>query len=97
MFANKIRSYIIYLDGKKIGHINDGKTEVIPIQPGTHELYLKIDWAYSPKIKFTIAENQTKYFECATSATAWKAAIPLYAFYAITFGRKKYLTLKEVG
>ncbi len=56
---NKAREIGIYIDGEKVGTINDGETQDYAIENGEHEVYAKIDWCRSQKIKLNIAENET--------------------------------------
>lgn len=57
---NKARAIGIYIDGEKVGTINDGETQEYEIEFGKHEIYAKIDWCRSPKIELNITENETK-------------------------------------
>ena len=57
---NKARAIGIYIDEKKVGTINDGETQEYEIENGTHEIFAKIDWCRSKKIKLNITENETK-------------------------------------
>lgn len=53
-YVNLAREYGIYVDNKKIGTIRNGQTENFEIEPGTHTIYAKIDWCYSPARSFTL-------------------------------------------
>ncbi|MFS4418810.1 hypothetical protein [Maribacter sp. 2307ULW6-5] len=57
---NKAREIGIYIDGEKVGTINDGETQEYEVENGKHEIFAKIDWCRSPKIELNIAENETK-------------------------------------
>jgi len=57
---NKARAIGIYIDGKKVGTINDGETQEYQVDNGKHEIFMKIDWCRSPKINLDITENETK-------------------------------------
>ncbi|PIB25538.1 hypothetical protein [Maribacter sp. 4G9] len=57
---NKARAIGIYIDGEKVGTINDGETQEYEVENGKHEIFAKIDWCRSPKIELNIAENETK-------------------------------------
>ena len=92
-YADKIRAYHLILDGKKIKKIGNGETVDLVVQPGNHELFLKIDWCRSNKIAFSISEGQTKTFNCGPSLTGINL---LFGFVYITFLKNNYLWLKEV-
>ena len=57
---NKARAIGIYIDGEKVGTINDGETQEYEVENLKHEIFAKIDWCRSPKIELNIAENETK-------------------------------------
>ena len=56
---NKAREIGIYIDGEKVGTINDGETQDYVVENGKHEIYAKIDWCRSQKIELNVAENET--------------------------------------
>lgn len=60
---NKLRAIELYINGEKVGNIKDGEIQEYEIDSGTHEIFAKIDWCRSPKIKLNIAENETKVME----------------------------------
>lgn len=57
---NKARAIGIYIDGEKVGTINDGETQEYEVENGKHEIFAKIDWCRSQKVELNIAENETK-------------------------------------
>lgn len=58
------RSYAVIVDGEKVGRIRRGKRLEIPIAPGDHEIFLKIDWCQSSVITFTVREGNVVEFAC---------------------------------
>ncbi len=56
---NKVREIGIYVDGEKVGTINDGETQEYEIESGKHEVFAKIDWCRSQKIELNTSENET--------------------------------------
>jgi hypothetical protein len=124
-FFNMLRSYGIYVDGKKIGTIDNGETKIFQIEPGEHTIYAKIDWCYSPHVKINIEENDIQFLQLSTFKYAGVSllifiavlffnliityfiktdasiinvvylAFLLFLIYHFTFGRKKYLRLKQ--
>jgi hypothetical protein len=90
-FKDAVRAYQIELDGEVIGKINNGESIGFDIQPGRHQLRMKIDWCSSPAVDFEIQIGQVLKFECGNNAPAWLELI------YISFLRKKYLRLRRVG
>ena len=56
---NRVRKIGIYIDGEKVGTINNGEKKEYEVEFGKHEVYAKIDWCYSQKIELNINENET--------------------------------------
>ncbi|CAN5332548.1 hypothetical protein BH23BAC2_BH23BAC2_18270 [soil metagenome] len=62
-WANKMREIGLYLNGEKIGTIDDGETKEFEIKPGLHHLHAKIDWCGSPTKEIVIKQNDIQYVE----------------------------------
>jgi len=69
-WRDKLRSYKILLDGKVIGTIANGATHDFTIVAGEHVVRLKIDWAGSPKMSFTVAAGEIAEFVCRAGGGA---------------------------
>ncbi len=62
-WVNKMRAIGLYLNGKKIGTINDGETKEFKLEPGTHSLRAKIDWCGSENLNFSLEDGEIKKVE----------------------------------
>lgn len=62
-FANRIRNYQIYLDGKKVGTVANGETMKFDTTIGEHTLIAKIDWCSSQETKFNIEQTEIREFK----------------------------------
>jgi len=62
-FANRAREIGLYLNGEKIGTIENGEIKEFELKPGEYNLKAKIDWCGSQKHNFTIEENKLKKIE----------------------------------
>lgn len=60
-------------------------------QPGSHSLFLKIDWCRSNKVSFELQDGETLEFKCGGLS---KLKFFLALWY-ITFGRSRYLWIKQ--
>lgn len=61
-FINRLRPYRIYMDGKPLGKIANGKTMEFTVPAGTHTLQAKIDWCASPELSFSVWDGNTASF-----------------------------------
>lgn len=62
-WANKYRSFDLYLNGKKISEINDKEIITLNISEGDYLLEAKIDWCKSNAIHFKLIEGDLRRFE----------------------------------
>ena len=88
-FADRMRAYQIYLDGKKVGKIQNGDDWEWICEDGSHTLQLRIDWCTSPTLTFESNGD----FECQSNITGWK--IPLAFFYI--FQPIKWIRLTQLS
>jgi len=87
-WADKIRSYKIYIDGVKVGKVREGKSWSKELSEGAHKIQLKIDWYSSKTIEFDSSEN----FECITNVRGWKLFFP----FVFLFDRENWIELKKL-
>jgi hypothetical protein len=93
-WADKIRNYIIVLNGQEAGTIGEGKEIELNLENGNYELYAKIDWCSSNKLKFSILNsNDEKKVMVKSSLRGFRIFLAsLYVFFAPT----KYLEIEEI-
>lgn len=63
-YDDSFRKYKFFLNGKKVGEISEGETFLLSVEPGDHEIFLKIDWCRSPNMRVNIAEKETVEMAC---------------------------------
>lgn len=51
-WQNRARKYKIYIDGEQKDIIENGKIKEMDLEPGKHQVQLKIDWCSSPEMEF---------------------------------------------
>jgi hypothetical protein len=86
--TDRARAYKVRVDGRQVGSIRNGKTESFPIEPGSHEVMLQVDWGWSPPVTIQVVSGTTTRLTCGPRANL------LTGLYYATFGRKKYLRLE---
>ena len=59
-FVNLLRNYKVYIDGIKVGTINNGGTKEFIVTPGQHSIITKIDWCCSQSINFEVTNEEVK-------------------------------------
>ncbi len=54
-----LRSFSIWIDGRKVNRARDRQRVFIPVSEGVHNIFVKIDWVKSNAIDPKIATGQT--------------------------------------
>ncbi len=92
-YIDKLRSYKILVDDKEVGELYGNSDFTFYVQDKSR-IKLKIDWCYSNTITVDKKQIQSDnlYLKASSNIRGWKMAAVLYF---ITFGRKRYLTLKQ--
>jgi hypothetical protein len=82
---DRARAYKVMIDGQEAGTVRHGSHESFQVTPGTHEVFLKIDWCRSPKLTVDVAGAQRAKVTCVPSGTIWTA------IFAIVFKPTAYI------
>jgi len=85
-----LRSYVVVLDGRKVGGVRSGESVTIQAEPGPHELHMKMDYARSRSLKIELAAGQCVGVRCWSKATR----LPLLLPYWMTFGYSRYIGIE---
>jgi hypothetical protein len=88
--TDHLRSYKVVLDGQVVGRLHPGESCFFDVVPGTHELFLKIDWGRSEKVNVKLAAGQTAKFCCAPRGNVFTS------LYWATIGSRRSIGLIEV-
>ena len=88
-WADSLRAYKVFLDGKFIYKIEQGENYQFNTSPGPHELYLKIDWCRSNKIQFSMENNHSIKFKCRSNLRGWRI------FLVLIFIPSKWIVLER--
>jgi len=82
--ANALRSIAVYVDRRKAGTVRLGSVVRFEVEPGTHEIYTRIDWQRSNSFIVHAAAGDVVRFECGSYLSGWKA---IFAFPAALLPR----------
>ena len=74
------KQFTVFLDGRKMpGRIGNGEERKIAVDPGFHELSLKMGLLGSNTVKFEINDNNPMIFQCGfKKLTFWESIFPLF-------------------
>ncbi len=93
---NRIRDIGIYIDGEKIGVIENGQTKEYDIESGEHQLRTKIDWCGSETMTFNVTDNEIHKVELSgLNLGKWLVPVVL-AICAVYFAYGKQIGLNPI-
>jgi len=89
-YADRLRAYRLLIDGDEVVRIKNGPIASYSVQPGRHDVSLKIDWCSSPAVKVDVVSGETVRLAAGPRANA------LTVLRHGTIGRRKYLRLAMI-
>ncbi len=72
-WRDRFRSYVVMIDENDAGSVRRGERLEIPVAPGHHQIFLKIDWCRSPTIELDAGPDDVIEMSCAPAASAGSA------------------------
>ena len=81
---DRIRAYKVFVDGEFVGKLGNDSSAQFPVEPGEHEIQLRIDWARSRCIRVRATPETPTRLLCSGRPT-WQA------LYWATFGLRNYI------
>jgi hypothetical protein len=89
-YADYLRDYRVLVDGGEIGRIANGQTKTFPLEPGSHQLVMKISWCSSNTVAFSLMAGESAHFNCGSNLRGIRL---LLCYYYICFAADRYLWL----
>lgn len=83
--ADLIRSYQVYVDGQHAGKLREDERCTVAVQPGDHEVILKVDWCSSPPVIVHVEAGETISLYCQSYSSV------LAGLYLLVFHPKNYI------
>lgn len=73
----KLTDYKVFIDNKEVSTVSNGRTKVLRLKPGSHEVYVKVMCFKSNVKQVNIKNNGTIRFTCGTKLTGIKYALAI--------------------
>ncbi len=89
-YADALRAYRIFVNDEPVGTIARNATLEVEAPSGPLKVEARVDWGRSEPLLLQAAPNQTIDVEVRNHWGSW------FSLWAITFGSKRYLTLKQI-
>ncbi|MEJ2497434.1 MAG: hypothetical protein P8Y43_08185 [Sulfurovaceae bacterium] len=94
------RKYKIFLDNQEVAKLKQKESVVLDVNLGEHEIYAKLDFSQTKKIKFVITKEEDKKDFFVFSQLRGVVGITLAIIYTITifpiFIRETWIQMKEL-
>ena len=89
IWRDLFRSYVVTIDGVAVGNLRSGETKSFQLDPGPHEIHMKIDWCGSPTVTVEGADDTR--LVCAANGTAFTVLPDIIA------RTRSYIALEKIG
>lgn len=84
-----LRSYVVLVDGEKVGRLRRGNELKLRVPPGRHGVRARIDWTGSPEVAVDVAADERAVLLVQPTGSALR--------FDQVFGTGRYLNLRPVG
>lgn len=88
-WQDRVRDYVVLVDGREAARIGNGGEAVVDVEPGSRSVRLEIDWCRSPELRVVVAPGERVQLECEAAAN------PFLALLYITLWRNRYIHLRQ--
>jgi hypothetical protein len=68
--SSTLRAFRVLVDGNKVGRVRQGGELAVDVEPGTHVVQIKIDWAGSKPLEVTAGPGEVIRLVCETAPFA---------------------------
>lgn len=72
---DSFRDYRLLIDGRRAATLAEGDVRTLSLQPGTHELWLSIDWARSKKLTLQLPPGSRSVLKCYAAGGVYSALV----------------------
>lgn len=66
-YRDSLRKYKVFIDGINVGVIGNGQNLKLSVDPGEHNICLKVDWVGSNTLMLNARSNEDIYLECGSN------------------------------
>jgi hypothetical protein len=63
-WRDRLRRYKVRLDGRWVGKLADNEDVNVPVQPGSHDVLIKLDWGTSPMLTVQVEAGEVARLLC---------------------------------
>ena len=74
-WQDRIRDYKVVVDGQVAARVSNGGEATVTVEPGTHTIYMAIDWGRSKPLDVAVCAEQTIELECGPNVKPFLALV----------------------
>lgn len=86
-WTDRGRAYKVLVDGSEAGEVRQGESKSFAVEPGSHEVQMKIDWCRSRPENVEVGAGEPARLMCRPAANPWTV------LWYVTVGRLRYIEL----
>jgi hypothetical protein len=90
-WPDRLRGYRLVVDGKSVASLKRGQSVSVPVQPGHHRIWMRIDWCRSRILDVELGDNERVVLTCRSGVRLWLLLFPVY----LTVLRARYISLEQ--
>ena len=96
-YVGKLRKLWIFIGGEKTAYVKNGGSVTLDVDPGTHEIFVSMDYLKSNKLELTLGYGETVHLECGSTLRGVKFYLSLFFILAAYLFRSiKLFYIKRV-
>lgn len=91
-FIYSFRKFSVFIDGKKVGTIGNGKEEFYDVPSGQHSVKIRVGWCNSHEQMVDLQPGQEAQLECGSALGASYYAFIAVVFVLVVVGKSEHQT-----
>src|SRR5947209_11186025 len=92
--TDALRAYKVIVDGETVGKLRRGKSVRVEVAPGSHEVWMKVDWTKSAPIELELHPGEEAMLLCAPNRKPLEGGAR--ALKKVTVGKDSYIRLEQM-
>jgi hypothetical protein len=86
---DRARLYAVVVDGESVASLREGEVRDIRLSPGTHEVWIKIDWTRSRKLQIDLTEGERVTLQCKAGGG------PMMSLFDAVLRSRRYIDIRQ--
>jgi len=88
-FRDRLRRYQVLVDNQKVGDLAWGEQKGFPVEPGSHTVRIKVDWAGSNELTVTAPDGEAVELRCGPGGSTF------FGMWTVFYAPQRYIELRR--